>query len=84
MENYAPPAKVIAQAKQIMAASQSDLGGVEYLVNEVDGQIYFCDTNPLSNLVANAIEIVGFDLMERPVDFILARRRDSRRPAAYK
>ncbi len=79
MERYTPPAEVIAQAKQIMAASQSDLGGVEYLVNEADGQIYFYDINPLSNFVANAVEIVGFDPTERFVDFILARQRDTHR-----
>lgn len=84
MTNYTPPAEVIAQAKQIMAASQIDVGGVEYLVNEIDGQIYFYDINPLSNFVANAVEVVGFDPTERLVDFILARRRDSHRPAAYK
>ncbi len=79
MESYKPPAEVIAQAKQILAASQSDLGGVEYLVNEVDGQIYFYDINPLSNFVANAPEVVGFDPTERFVDFILARQRDTYR-----
>lgn len=84
MAGYTPPAEVIAQAKQIIAASQSDLGGIEYLVNEMDGQIYFYDINPLSNFVANALEIVGFDPTERLVDFILARRHDPRRPATYK
>ena len=83
IEGYSPPADVIEQAKQIMAASQTDLGGVEYLVNEADGQIYFYDINPLSNFVANAPEIVGFDPTERFVDFILNRRGDTQSGSAY-
>jgi hypothetical protein len=33
----------------------------EYLVNARDGQAYFYDVNALSNFVANAPEVVGFD-----------------------
>ncbi len=73
IESCTPPPEVIAAVKKILAASQADLGGVEYLVSEADGQVYYYDINPLSNFVANAPAIVGFDPVEKFVDFILDR-----------
>ena len=55
----------------MIQASGADLGGVEYLVNSADDQLYFYDINPLSNFVADAVQVVGFDPVPRLVDFIL-------------
>ncbi len=60
-------------ARRIVAAAGMDLGGVEYLVNERDGLPYFYDVNALSNFVANAPELIGFDPFVDLVDFLLAR-----------
>ena len=83
IEGYRPPEPVIEAAKQIIAASQANLGGVEYLVNARDGQIYYYDINPLSNFVADALRVVGFDPTARFVDFLASRLRDSRAGSAY-
>jgi len=83
IESYRPPAQVIDVAKQILAASQADLGGVEYLVSAVDGQIYYYDINPLSNFVAGAPQVVGFDPTARFVDFLLARMGDTPDRSTY-
>jgi hypothetical protein len=52
-----------------------DLGGVEYLVNERDGRPYYYDVNALSNFVADAPSVVGFDPFVDLVDLILERAR---------
>ncbi|MFQ6028728.1 MAG: RimK family alpha-L-glutamate ligase, partial [Dehalococcoidia bacterium] len=73
VEGYSPPAQVIADVKGIMSAANIEVGGVEYLVNSADGQVYYYDVNALSNFVANAPEVVGFDPFPQLVDYILAR-----------
>lgn len=73
IEACRPPDEVIDAAIRIMAAAQTDIGGVEYLVNEHDGQVYYYDINPLSNFVANAPAVVGFDPVQTFVDFIQRR-----------
>jgi hypothetical protein len=75
IENYDPPHELIAEAKRIVAAAGMELGGVEYLVNERDGLPYFYDVNALSNFVANALEVIGFDPFVDLVDFLLERTR---------
>lgn len=74
IEAYTPPQDTIEAVKRIIAASDTDLGGVEYLVDAEDGQIYYYDINPLSNFVANAPRVIGFDPVEKFIDFIIARR----------
>ncbi len=73
VEAYSPPAEIVEEVKQILAASRADLGSVEYLVNERDGQAYYYDINPLSNFVADAPSVIGFDPIVNFVDSILAR-----------
>ena len=83
IEEYRPPAQVVEAAKHILAASQADLGGVEYLINAADDQIYFYDINPLSNFVADAPKVVGFEPTAKFVDFILSRVDDTQARSAY-
>jgi hypothetical protein len=52
-----------------------ELGGVDYLVNARDGLAYLYDVNALSNFVANAAEVIGFDPFVDLVDFLLERAR---------
>ena len=42
-------------------AASIDIRGVEYLVGQSDGQVYFYDVNAMSNFVANATAMLGFD-----------------------
>jgi hypothetical protein len=73
IERYEPPDEIVDDVKRIVSAAGIDLGGVEYLVDARDGEAYFYDVNALSNFVANAPEVVGFDPFVALVDLILAR-----------
>jgi hypothetical protein len=70
---YTPPAQIIEAVQRITAAAHIEVGGVEYLVNARDGQAYFYDINALSNFVADAPNVVGFDPVPQLVDYLLAR-----------
>ena len=71
IEVHVPPDDVIRDGAALLAATGADVGGVEYLVNAIDGQPYFYDVNALSNFVADAPAVVGFDPFVNLVDFIL-------------
>jgi hypothetical protein len=73
IEGYTPPAEIIADVQRLLAVANIEVGGVEYLVNARDGQVYYYDVNALSNFVANAPEVIGFDPFPRLVDYLLAR-----------
>jgi hypothetical protein len=75
IERVDPPAELVEDAKLILAAAEMNLGGVEYLVDARDGLPYFYDVNALSNFVANADEILGFDPFVDLVDYVLERAR---------
>ena len=73
VEAFDPPEEVIEDAKRIVAAAGMDVAGVEYLVNARDGRATFYDLNALSNFVADAPGVVGFDPFAQLVDFIVDR-----------
>ena len=75
IESYDPPAELIEDAKRIVSGAGMELGGVEYLVDERDGLPYFYDVNALSNFVANAPDVIGFDPFVDLVDFLVERAR---------
>jgi ribosomal protein S6-L-glutamate ligase RimK-like protein len=60
-----PPDWVIDAVLKIAEAGKLDLGGVEYLESDRDGELYFYDINALSNFVTDAPNLVGFDPFER-------------------
>jgi hypothetical protein len=68
-----PPAEIIAQVERISRAANIDVGGIEYLVDDRDGQHYFYDINALSNFVADAPNVIGFDPFVKLVDYLEAR-----------
>lgn len=82
IEAVTPPQKVIEDVLAIAAAGGLDLGGVEYLVNDRDGEVYYYDINALSNFVTDAIHIVGFDPYMNLVDYLESRGRLHVRAAA--
>jgi glutathione synthase/RimK-type ligase-like ATP-grasp enzyme len=73
VERFDPPADVVEDAKRLVAAAGMDLGGVEYLVDARDGTPTFYDVNALSNFVADAPNVIGFDPFVNLVDLILER-----------
>jgi hypothetical protein len=72
VEGYTPPDEAIKDVERIMAASQIDIGGVEYITDDRDGTRYYYDTNALSNFVADGKNVIGFDPFEKLVDWLVA------------
>jgi hypothetical protein len=70
VEGFQPPAEAIADVERIMAASGIDIGGVEYITDDRDGQRYYYDNNALSNFVADGKNVIGFDPFEKLVDWL--------------
>lgn len=78
VQGYQPPAEVIATVERIAREAGIEVGGVEYLDSERDGERYYYDINALSNFVADAPNIVGFDPFPKLVDFVLERSGQTR------
>ncbi len=72
VEAFTPPADVIADVERIMRAAGIELGGIEYMIDDRDGQRLFYDINALSNFVADGQTVVGFDPFSRLVDWLEA------------
>ena len=70
VEGYTPPVEVIADVERILKAAGIEVGGVEYIVDSRDGQRYYYDINALSNFVADAPRVIGFDPFARLADFL--------------
>ncbi len=72
VEGYTPPAQVIADVERIFEAAAIDVGGVEYMIDDRDGELLYYDINALSNFVADAPRVIGFDPFTRLVDYLEA------------
>jgi hypothetical protein len=70
VEAYTPPKEVIADVERIVQSAQIEVGGVEYIVDDRDGSLLYYDINALSNFVADARRVIGFDPHSRLVDFL--------------
>jgi biotin carboxylase len=75
VEGYTPPPPVQAAVERILSAAGIEIGGVEYLIDGRDGGLYYYDINALSNFVADAPRIVGFDPFARLADWLEAELR---------
>jgi hypothetical protein len=73
VEGVTPPAEIVEQVERIARFTGLDVGGIEYLVDDRDGKHYFYDVNALSNFVADAPNVVGFDPWTNLVDYLEAR-----------
>ncbi len=72
VEGYQPPAEVITAVERLLLAAGIAVGGVEYIVDDRDGQIYYYDINALSNFVADGPRVIGFDPFVPLVDYLEA------------
>jgi hypothetical protein len=70
VEAFEPPRDVIRSVERIVQAAQIDVGGVEYIVDDRDGSLLYYDINALSNFVADAPRVIGFDPHARLVNFL--------------
>jgi len=77
VDGYTPPAEVIRDIEHIVAAAGIDVGGIEYLTDDRDGHIYYYDINALSNFVADAPRVIGFDPVKNLADFLEKELRDA-------
>jgi hypothetical protein len=73
VEAFTPPREIIRQVEEIAKRVELDVGGIEYLIDDRDGGPYFYDINALSNFVADATNVVGFDPFARLVDYLVER-----------
>jgi biotin carboxylase len=70
VEAFTPPAEVIAAVERIVAEAKIDVGGIEYMVDDRNGDILYYDINALSNFIADAPNVIGFDPFQNLVDFL--------------
>jgi glutathione synthase/RimK-type ligase-like ATP-grasp enzyme len=73
VEGVTPSRTIISQVERIAETVHLDVGGIEYMVDDRDGQYYFYDINALSNFVADGPRVVGFDPFVRMVDYLETR-----------
>jgi hypothetical protein len=85
VERYTPPPDVVAAVERIMRAAGIEIGGVEYMIDARDETLYYYDINALSNFVADAPRVLGFDPFARLADWLeeeLAMAHSSKPPVA--
>jgi biotin carboxylase len=70
VERADPEPEIIADVERIMRAADIEIGGVEYMIDDRDGQRYYYDINALSNFVADAPRVIGFDPFQRLADYL--------------
>jgi biotin carboxylase len=70
VEGTTPPPEAIADVERIMQAAGIEVGGIEYFIDARDGKRYYYDINALSNFVADAPRVIGFDPFARLADFL--------------
>lgn len=70
IEAFESPQEIVETVERIVATAKIDVGGIEYLIDERTGEALFYDINALSNFVADAVNLIGFDPHERLVDFL--------------
>jgi hypothetical protein len=72
-----PQPEIVEAGLRIAKAARLDVCGIEYLIDDRDGQVYVYDINALSNFVTDAARIVGFDPFERFAQYIGRRVDDA-------
>lgn len=72
VESFTPSEEIIEQIEQIIQSTGIEVGGIEYIIDDRDNRLYYYDINALSNFVADAVNVIGFDPHQRLVDYIEA------------
>jgi hypothetical protein len=80
VEAYEPPAEVIADVERIMRHAGIEIGGIEYMTDDRDGQRLYYDINALSNFVADGPRVIGFDPFIKLVDWLETEAHRATRP----
>ncbi|MBA2340142.1 MAG: hypothetical protein H0V88_07090 [Pyrinomonadaceae bacterium] len=83
VESVEPPREVVEAVESIVQGAGIDVGGVELITDARDEikdereayrRALYYDINALSNFVADAVNVVGFDPHARLVDYLLKER----------
>ncbi|HWC17178.1 MAG TPA: hypothetical protein VG498_09190 [Terriglobales bacterium] len=77
VEGYTPPPNVIENVERIMQTAGIDVGGIEYVIDDRDGQLYYYDINALSNFVSDGPRVIGFDPFVKLVDYLEEQAREA-------
>ena len=70
LERFEPSQEIATSALALARAARLDVGGVEYLEDAATGEVLFYDINALSNFVADAESVVGFNPTALFVDYL--------------
>jgi D-alanine-D-alanine ligase-like ATP-grasp enzyme len=70
VEAFTPSDEIIRNIEAIVQNAKIDVGGIEYIIDDRDGEVLYYDVNALSNFVADAVNVIGFNPHERLVDFL--------------
>lgn len=63
----------VDDVRRILAGASADVGGVEYLIDQASGRAVFFDFNPYSNFLTGRDEELGFDPIDRYLNWVLAQ-----------
>ena len=70
VEAFTPSDEIIKTIETIVQHCKIDVGGIEYIIDDRDGEVLYYDVNALSNFVADAVNVIGFNPHERLVDYL--------------
>jgi predicted ATP-grasp superfamily ATP-dependent carboligase len=70
VEAFTPSAEIIKNIESIVQHTKIDVGGIEYIIDDRDGKVLYYDVNALSNFVADAVNVIGFNPHEKLVNFL--------------
>ena len=76
VEGTPVPPEVAAACEAIAQRTGIDVGGIESMIDDRDGSRVYYDINALSNFVADAPRVIGFDPFVRLVDFLEGIMKD--------
>ena len=72
VEAYEPPREVINAVESIVHLAGVEVGGVEYVTDDVSGRLLYYDVNALSNFVADPERVIGFNPYARLADYLIS------------
>ncbi len=78
VEGFRPSNKIIGAVETIMLEAGIQVGGVEYIIDDRDGQLYYYDVNALSNFVASAEQVVGLNPFALLADYLQKEAGDGK------
>jgi len=82
VEAFEPPDDVVTAVESIAQGAGVDVGGIEYMIDDRDGLLLYYYINAMSNFVADAVNVIGFDPYARLVDYLESVRDASQKREA--